>query len=615
VALMVLSYILAIDLLQRYVVRPSLKALEHEAAVANVNRCADALEAEVEHIKTTAGDWAQWDDTYQFASDRNERYAAGNLVATAFTTLDLSVLCLYDPAGALIWGAAYDRETGRPLRVADLVPASLPPGHPLAAGAPGGTLQAGVWVKGSVPLVLCARAILRGDGTGPSRGTLVMGRALTAADVKALARRTHTDLSVEPRAVGTRDALEKQAAAWDNPRQAVDGHAGRDAIRASLVYPAIGGDGGLLLHIDMPPEIELHGHRALDYAQTSAFVMGVSLIAVLLVLMEFTVIRPVRTLTGHMGRIAVGGDLSVQVGVRRSDELGALSREFQRMIAQLAEARTRVVVRTYREAVAEMLQGVVHNVRNALASITANSERTCETLREVRTDHIERAVQELSARVADEQSQRLVRFIELGVQRMRERVETAQADLGIVAEQALRIENILYEQERLRQDTPVTEPVSITELLRDGVGMLAQWHREYLLLNITPQVEGVGKAVVPRITMAQVLANILTNAAEAAEEVQRGRAEVWIDAEQVNGDVQPIIRVSVCDNGAGIPPDLLPRLFEEGTSTKGEGGRGLGLHWSSDVVSTLGGRIWAEGRGAHGGACFYLDLPAGDAAP
>jgi signal transduction histidine kinase len=63
------------------------------------------------------------------------------------------------------------------------------------------------------------------------------------------------------------------------------------------------------------------------------------------------------------------------------------------------------------------------------------------------------------------------------------------------------------------------------------------------------------------------------------------------------------------DNGPGIPPEALPRLFEAFYTTKGpEKGTGLGLSISRELVERFGGTLSAENR-PEGGACLRLELP------
>jgi two-component system C4-dicarboxylate transport sensor histidine kinase DctB len=98
------------------------------------------------------------------------------------------------------------------------------------------------------------------------------------------------------------------------------------------------------------------------------------------------------------------------------------------------------------------------------------------------------------------------------------------------------------------------------------------------------------------VRLQQVLVNILTNAADATE----GRADARVKLCAQSRDHSVIIMIS--DNGAGVPPSLLPRIFDPFFSTKGVGkGLGLGLSISYNIIKDFGGKLEVsspEGQGA-----------------
>jgi signal transduction histidine kinase len=106
--------------------------------------------------------------------------------------------------------------------------------------------------------------------------------------------------------------------------------------------------------------------------------------------------------------------------------------------------------------------------------------------------------------------------------------------------------------------------------------------------------------------LRQVIVNLLDNAVKFSPQggVVRIRAQVE--------DGQAIVAVS--DDGIGIPPEKLPRLFErfyqvDGSATRRYGGMGIGLALCRAIVQAHGGRIWAESRGEGHGSSFYVSLP------
>jgi signal transduction histidine kinase/ActR/RegA family two-component response regulator len=110
-----------------------------------------------------------------------------------------------------------------------------------------------------------------------------------------------------------------------------------------------------------------------------------------------------------------------------------------------------------------------------------------------------------------------------------------------------------------------------------------------------------------RIRIAQVISNLLSNAAKYTE--QHGR--VVLEARQVYGEIILECR----DNGSGIPPELLPRVFDlfvqgERGLDRRQGGLGLGLAVARMLVDRHGGTIEVASAGPKQGSTFVVRLPA-----
>jgi signal transduction histidine kinase len=105
--------------------------------------------------------------------------------------------------------------------------------------------------------------------------------------------------------------------------------------------------------------------------------------------------------------------------------------------------------------------------------------------------------------------------------------------------------------------------------------------------------------------LTQVFVNILRNAADA----MRGRGRIIVSAERERRDEQEWVVVTCADNGPGIDPDILPRLFDPFTSTRLDAnGTGLGLAVAEGIVREHNGLILARNQPS-GGAVFEIVLP------
>jgi signal transduction histidine kinase len=99
----------------------------------------------------------------------------------------------------------------------------------------------------------------------------------------------------------------------------------------------------------------------------------------------------------------------------------------------------------------------------------------------------------------------------------------------------------------------------------------------------------------------RVLLNLLLNAARMMPHGGAIEVAMWRDGTD--------LKVRVRDNGPGIPPKLLPHLFEPGVSTAPRH-KGLGLHIVRTIVEGLGGTVAAMNREEGSGAVFLIQVPA-----
>ncbi len=145
--------------------------------------------------------------------------------------------------------------------------------------------------------------------------------------------------------------------------------------------------------------------------------------------------------------------------------------------------------------------------------------------------------------------------------------------------------------------TVAPEPTSVTALVdRARTTFLSGGSRNPVLVDLPQDLPG---AMADRERIEQVLNNLLSNAARHAPETSPIRVEATRDGMHV--------AISISDEGRGIPPDELPRLFSRRPGLMG--GTGLGLAICKGLVEAHGGRIRAESGGPGLGARFTFTLP------
>jgi signal transduction histidine kinase len=87
---------------------------------------------------------------------------------------------------------------------------------------------------------------------------------------------------------------------------------------------------------------------------------------------------------------------------------------------------------------------------------------------------------------------------------------------------------------------------------------------------------------------------------------ESGRAEKRLTVKAANGGGK--VKISVCDNGVGIPAENMTRIFNHGFTTR-KNGHGFGLHSGALAAKEMGGALLAHSDGPGQGATFTLELP------
>ncbi|MGH2392170.1 MAG: sensor histidine kinase [Candidatus Limnocylindria bacterium] len=148
------------------------------------------------------------------------------------------------------------------------------------------------------------------------------------------------------------------------------------------------------------------------------------------------------------------------------------------------------------------------------------------------------------------------------------------------------------------------QALDVNEVANDTLRLVGGDARRRGVTLRTELVPALPAIAADRVSLQQVVLNLILNAMDAMDQVEPDGRELIVRTRRADDTVE----VAVSDTGHGVPADRLPRLFDAFFTTKKEG-LGLGLAIARSIVEAHGGRIWAEDHGGHG-TTFRLTLPA-----
>ncbi len=190
-------------------------------------------------------------------------------------------------------------------------------------------------------------------------------------------------------------------------------------------------------------------------------------------------------------------------------------------------------------------------------------------------------------------------------------LDTARGAMAQAVEQARRAAEVVGRLRRVveRPDLSAsTQAVNLNEAARRALYLLEP---ECQRRGVTPVLESHEPVTVQAepVALDQIVHNLLMNALQALEKVDRGARQLTLTVSVHDGRGQ----LGVSDSGPGIAPEILPRIFEPFFSTR-EGGLGLGLSLCETLASNMGGSLTAT-LNAPRGAVFALNLPLAGETP
>jgi sensor domain CHASE-containing protein len=596
-------------IVQQRIVLPSFAQLERDAARKDMDRVANSVARDLDLLATMTTDWGDWDATYQYMLDHNPKFIATSMTTSSIQGYRANAVAFVDLSGKFVWATAIAPGSGNPLDIDVIRHGELPADPVWQDALRTGTAVTGLLRTNRGAMLTAFAPVLNGSHQGPHRGMVLLGRLLTDAEISRIGQQAQVQLTawvIAPSAAAPSSGLTRLSSGGDRSLVVRDNVTDVTRVLSDVTQQPL-----LALRIEVPRVISARGQQAVAYSSSFLIGAGVIVLVLMIVLLNRAVLSPLTRMTGHAIAIGRNGDLTSRLDLKRSDELGDLAQEFDRMVDNLASARRQLVDRSFNAGIAENASGVLHNLGNAMTPLAAKVARLQETLRAAPAADVDLVLHELAqarsdrARKAD-----LEELLQLTSRDLAQSNSQALEESNAVADHTQALQRLLADLVPRSRSERILETVRLPALIAESVELVSPNLRARLSIELDSSLAAVGPVSVSRVTLQQVFQNFIVNAAEAVQDVAGQRGTLRIAASVIVAAEDARLHLTFADNGIGIRTDDLPRIFERGFSTKSSAtNSGIGLHWCSNAINALGGHVTAASQGLHGGAVLHLILP------
>jgi PAS domain S-box-containing protein len=285
----------------------------------------------------------------------------------------------------------------------------------------------------------------------------------------------------------------------------------------------------------------------------------------------------------------------------------------QKQAEEELDSLNRRLLESSRQAgMAEVATGVLHNVGNVLNSVNVSSTLICDQVRNSRAARLKDVVLLLNKNSTDLGSfitnDPKGKIIPGYLNSLSERLAAEQQDLlkelELLTKNVEHIKEIVAMQQNYARVSGIIESLSVRNLLEDALQMNAAALARHGVLVIRDFHE-VPVISVDKHKVLQILVNLIRNAKYAIDAAARREKRLSV---AIRMNDRQSIEITVADNGIGIAPENLTRIFSHGFTTKRDG-HGFGLHSGALAAKEMGGSLSAFSEGPGKGATFVLQLP------
>ncbi len=298
----------------------------------------------------------------------------------------------------------------------------------------------------------------------------------------------------------------------------------------------------------------------------------------------------------------------------KTEELTTTTETLTSTLHQLQDMQTQLVDTARTAGKAEIAINVLHNVGNVLNSLNVSINvliQKTESSKSLKLTRLAELVQAHQGDIAnfitnDPKGKKVPTYLIQLSRALEEEVASIQHELAVMSEDIDHVKSVINAQQTHAKSESIVEDLNIQDLCQTALNIVGN-ERSRTQIEVINEIPEDLVIENDKHRLLDIVLNLISNAIDAIDDQSPEIGVLTLQAENHPDSQQ--IEFRVTDNGSGIAPENLEKLFRHGFTTKPKG-HGFGLHSSANAAKVLGGELHLNSPGKGLGATATLTLPS-----
>lgn len=548
--------ILILNFVSDTAIQSNFSKIEQDQVLETVQSTQVAVQNIFTHMDEDLQSWCQLNSTYEFIQDKNTEYNDTYLTVNSLSKINVNFVIFLNKGGEFVTGMGLNLTTMQQMSIpADILAQAS--SNPLIWNLTSLDSDTyGFIMTAEGPLMIDARPILMTNGEGPARGVLVFARYFDSSELSDLsAVVNYYHMSIQPIAAWE-EANHVNAAdlsgSYIKPlnQQSIVGYNIIDNINNKPIF---------VIGATIPRTVYDEGLSTISYIDQVLLVAGAVFSLLIVILLEFSVLRKLRKLSNNVIKLGASGEKAKELPISGNDEITWLTLSINGFLKEIQEQTQKIQKAERLSAIGELARQIGHDLRNPLSSM-----KNAAYYLKVKGD-----------KCSKQSREQMLNVIEADI---------ARSD-KIICDLIEYSSDIYLELEECNPKALIADCL-LDLKVPSGIQVVDNTSSSIKFQADKQKIERVFKLIV-------------SNAFDAMP--NGGKLEVRSIQE---GEY---VKIEFADTGEGIAEDILPKIFSPLLTTKAQG-MGFSLAICKRIVDSHSGKISVESA-VDRGTTFKLTLP------